>query len=88
MTRLKEKCYRYRLPRPYKRCQSCRHFRKSLTDGIDFVNGNFCCHFSDLPWSFAKYKKDFKVMDCSLYGKRDPKVIAYIGEVSPFVGEI
>jgi hypothetical protein len=60
----------------------------SLTDGTDFVNGNFCCHFPDLPWSRSKYKKDFMVSECNLYGKRDPKVIAYIGEVSPFVGEV
>jgi hypothetical protein len=86
MTRLKEKAYQYRLPRSYKRCQSCRHFRLSLTDGTDFVNGEFCCHFSDL--ANPSHRHRFRVSECNLYGKRDPKVVAYIGEISPFVGEI
>jgi hypothetical protein len=88
MTRLKEKAYQYRLPRAYKKCQSCRHFRKSLTDGTDFVNGNFCCHFPDLPYSSFQHRHKFRVTKCNLYGRRDPKVIAYIGEILPFVGEI
>jgi hypothetical protein len=61
-----------------------------LTDGDDFVNGNFCCHLPDI-YPFCKkseVKKDFRVKDCNLYGKRDPKVVCYIGEVAPFIGEI
>jgi hypothetical protein len=88
MTWLKEKAYLYRLPHPYKKCQSCRHFRKSLTDGVDFVNGNFCCHFSDLPGASFRHRYKFRVTDCNLYGKRDPKAICYIGEVAPFVGKV
>jgi hypothetical protein len=87
---LKKKAQSYCLPRLYKRCQSCRHFRKSLTDGVDFVNGNFCCHLPDVYPFFRKsvVRKDFQVTDCNLYGKRDPKVVTYIGEISPFVGEV
>jgi hypothetical protein len=90
MTRLKEEARLYRLPRAYNKCQTCRHFRKSLTDGTDFVNGNFCRHLPDI-YPFTRkstIRKDFKVSECNLYGKRDPKVITYIGEVSPFVGEV
>jgi hypothetical protein len=90
MTRLKEKAQQFRLPRSYQRCQSCRHFRKSLTDGVDFVNGDFCCHLPDVcpPARKSTVKKQFRVMGCKLYGKRDPDAICYIGEVAPFVGEV
>jgi hypothetical protein len=87
---LKQDAQKFKLPRAYKRCQSCRHFRKSMTDGQDFVNGNFCCHLPDMCpfYKRAKVYREFKIKDCNLYGKRDPKVVCYIGEVSPFIGKI
>jgi hypothetical protein len=61
-----------------------------MTDGADFVNGNFCFHLPDIYPFFKKstVRKYFKVTDCNLYGKRDPKVVCYIGEIAPFVGKV